>query len=76
MPLVTDDWHDLVGPLKDGGVGVIPTDTIYGLVGSALDERVVERIYALKDRSSKKPLIVLIAGEFELARFGVELNAG
>jgi len=29
--------------LIKGGVGVLPTDTIYGLVGSALNKKVVKK---------------------------------
>ncbi len=46
--------------LKSGGIGVIPTDTIYGLVGSALNKKAVRRIYQLRQRNPKKPLIILI----------------
>ncbi len=47
--------------LKDGGVGVLPTDTLYGLVGSALREKTVERIYKIKNRSAGNPFIILIS---------------
>jgi len=59
--------------LKNGGVGVLPTDTIYGLVGSALNKRAVERIYQLKKRSPQKPFIILIANISDLKLFGVRL---
>jgi L-threonylcarbamoyladenylate synthase len=51
----------VVEALKTGGVGVMPSDTIYGLSCRALDEKAVERIYNLKGRDSKKPVIVLIS---------------
>ncbi len=60
--------------LRQGGVGVIPTDTIYGVVGSALKKNVVERIYALRKRNPKKPMIVLIASIADLKKFGVTLS--
>lgn len=60
--------------LQRGGIGVIPTDTIYGLVGSAFKKKTVERIYDLKDRNEKKPFIVLISGYADLERFGVRLS--
>ena len=37
-----------------GGVGVIPTDTLYGLVGSALRPKAVQRMYVLRKRDLKK----------------------
>jgi L-threonylcarbamoyladenylate synthase len=60
--------------LRQGGVGVIPTDTIYGLVGSALDRKVVERIYKLRKRNTKKPFIILIPATASLKAFGVKLD--
>lgn len=61
----------LINQLKRGGVGVLPTDTLYGLVGSALMPAVVEKIYKLKQRSSKKPLIILISDINQLKKFGI-----
>lgn len=52
-------------------IGILPTDTIYGIVGSALDKAAVERIYRLRKRNLKKPMIVLISSVDDLARFGV-----
>ncbi len=59
--------------LKNGGVGVIPTDTIYGLVGSALKEDTVERITKLKKRADNKAYIVLIGSIKDLNIFGIRL---
>ncbi|EKE25060.1 MAG: hypothetical protein ACD_5C00309G0002 [uncultured bacterium] len=60
--------------LLDGGVGVLPTDTLYGLVGVALDENSVERIYKIRKRDLKKPMIILISSIDELKQFGILLN--
>lgn len=57
--------------LKNGGVGVLPTDTIYGVVGSALSRVAVERIYALRRRNRGKPMIVLIGSLSDLKKFAV-----
>jgi L-threonylcarbamoyladenylate synthase len=61
--------------LKQGGVGVIPTDTIYGVVGSALLPQTVERIYRLKQRTLKKPMIILVSSFAVLKRFGIKTNS-
>ncbi len=60
--------------LKNGGVGILPTDTLYGLVGLALNKKAVERIYEVKKRSEKKPFIILISKVKDLKLFGVELG--
>lgn len=64
----------IIGCLKNGGVGLLATDTLYGLVGSAFSPIAVEKIYRLKKRASKKPLIVLISDWQDLEKFGVEVS--
>jgi len=59
---VTDSFEDkVVQLLRQGGAGLLPTDTIYGLSCKALDEAAVGRIHKLKDRSAQKPFITLIS---------------
>lgn len=64
--------HVLASTLKAGGLAVIPTDTIYGLVARALDKKAVNRVYAVKGRKPEKPFIILISDKKELGDFGVE----
>ncbi len=68
------DNEDIAAMIAEGAVGVFPTDTLYGLIGSALNPDAVERIYFLKQRNSTKPLIVLINDIAMLESFGVELS--
>jgi L-threonylcarbamoyladenylate synthase len=44
--------------LRRGELVAMPTETVYGLAGAALDPRAVERIFALKGRPPDNPLIV------------------
>lgn len=60
--------------LKEGGIGVIPTDTIYGVVGSAMNTAVVERIYLLRERTPGKPMIILISEITDLRLFGIGIS--
>jgi L-threonylcarbamoyladenylate synthase len=64
----------VVDILRRGGVGVLPTDTIYGIVGSALRPATVRRIYRLRRRDLRKPMIILIGDIGDLAKFGVRLT--
>lgn len=68
------DYKTLKNKIREGKIGVLPTDTIYGLVCSAFAQRSVEEIYKLKGRKSDKPLIVLIASKDDLVKFGVVTN--
>ncbi len=60
--------------LKKGEVGIIPTDTIYGIVGSALNQKTVEKIYQIRKRSPNKPFIILISSIDELKKFKIFLD--
>jgi len=53
--------EEVVRLLKQGGVGFMPSDTIYGLSGRALDKQPVNKLHALKDRQTHKPFIILIS---------------
>lgn len=46
-----------------GAVGVIPTDTVYGLVARASDEQAVQRLYALKHRENKPGTLIAASTE-------------
>ena len=56
----SSDLH-IVNCLQDGGVVVLPTDTLYGLVASIHNEEAVERVYVLRGRDADKPCIILVA---------------
>ena len=63
-----------VSVIKEGGVAVIRTDTLYGIVGSALDQHVVERIYCIKNRDPLKPVVVLVADYEQITSLGAAVT--
>lgn len=65
----------LIGLIKKGGVVVLPTDTIYGIHASALNEEAVEKVYKIRKRNRKKPFIVLISSVKDLKIFKIKLDA-
>ncbi len=69
-------WDDknLIKVIAEGGVAVMPTDTIYGMVGRALDPAVTERVYVIRKRDLKKPFIILIGDISELEKFSINLS--
>ncbi len=68
-------WSHAVTVLRVGGVAVIPTDTLYGVIASAQNKKAVARLYRLRRRTKGKPFIILISSVSELADFGVTLSA-
>ena len=66
--------RDIIKILQNGGVGVLPTDTLYGLSASVFKPEAVEKIYKLKNKDPQKPLIILISAVEDLAKLGITLN--
>lgn len=61
--------------LKRGGLAVIPTDTLYGIVVRALDRKAVKQLYRLRRHTPHKPFIILISSREDLAAFGIQPTA-
>lgn len=59
FPFDKDDMAEAVRVMKQGGVVLYPTDTIWGLGCDATNAEAVSRIYAIKQRSDSKALILL-----------------
>lgn len=66
--------ENTVSGLVLGKIGVIPTDTIYGIVGRAEMPDVVEKIYNIRKRNEGKPCIVLIHSVLDLKKFNIEIS--
>lgn len=54
--------------LKNGGLIVYPTDTVWGIGCDATNENAVKRVYELKKREDSKALICLVANQAMLER--------
>jgi L-threonylcarbamoyladenylate synthase len=65
---------NLIVEIRKGAVGILPTDTLYGIVGRAELKETVKKIYNLKDRSSQKPFIILIGSFSDLQKFEIKLD--
>ena len=56
MQIFTSFTPEVIELLKNGAVGVIPTDTVYGVVTPLFNQVGVERMYELKGREEAKPV--------------------
>lgn len=64
-----EDITQSLAVLRSSGIILYPTDTIWGLGCDATDEAAVKRIYALKQRSEAKSLVILMADVKDLVRY-------
>ncbi|MDR1122621.1 MAG: threonylcarbamoyl-AMP synthase [Endomicrobium sp.] len=54
------DAHKKVAEIiKNGGVAIVPTETVYGFAVDAFNIEAQKKIYKIKGRSQKKPLILM-----------------
>lgn len=62
--------------LREGGLVVFPTETVYGLGANAFDDTAVESIFKAKGRPSDNPLIVHISDVKDLENLVAEIPKG
>ena len=55
-----EDLQAALRILRDGGIVVYPTDTVWGIGCDATNVEAVKRIYALKQREDSKSMLVLL----------------
>jgi L-threonylcarbamoyladenylate synthase len=59
-PIIAEDLKKSCDVLHQGGIIVYPTDTIWGIGCDATNAEAVGRVYALKQRTDHKAMLVLI----------------
>ena len=50
----------IVDVINNGGLVITPTDTIYGIMGDALNEDIIRKVFKIKKRPFSKPLLLLM----------------
>ena len=56
--------------LEDGNIIAVPTDTVYGLIADAYNEKAVNKIFKIKLRPKKLPLIIFVSSIEEAKKIG------
>lgn len=67
--LTSLDDPALPGLLNNGMIGIIPTDTIYGLVGASSNPDAIHRMYHIKERK-RQPGTTIAANPGQLIKLG------
>jgi L-threonylcarbamoyladenylate synthase len=55
-----DSYKKTAEIIKNGGVAIVPTETVYGFAVDAFNINAQKKIYKIKGRSFKKPLILMV----------------
>lgn len=58
------DYNKLNKPaeiIKNGGIVIFPTETVYGIGTNGLDSKAIEKLYKLKKRPYNKPISLLVS---------------
>lgn len=67
--MLQDEVKKAVEVMRNGGVILYPTDTVWGIGCDATNEEAVKRVYEIKRRSDSKALICLVDSEARLTRY-------
>lgn len=71
--MLRDEINKALAVLKDGGVILYPTDTIWGLGCDATNQEAVEKLLKIKNRPAEKSLIVLLDVDSKLQSYISEI---
>ncbi len=64
-----DDLRLAVETLRNGGLILYPTDTIWGIGCDATNPEAVKKVYALKNRVDQKSMLILLENSGRLASY-------
>ena len=63
-----EDIQNCLNTLREGGIILYPTDTVWGIGCDASNPKAIQKIYDLKGRTSSKAFITLVGSEVMLER--------
>ncbi|MBQ8684692.1 MAG: threonylcarbamoyl-AMP synthase [Clostridia bacterium] len=66
--ITPDSLREAKNIIESGGVVAIPTETVYGLGGSAFDDTAVQKIFEIKGRPNDNPLIAHVHRDYDLSK--------
>ena len=68
-----EDINQALETLKNGGLILYPTDTIWGIGCDATNPEAVEKVFALKGRDKSKSMLILLHNDNQLASYVREI---
>jgi len=63
-----------VEALRNGGIIIYPTDTVYGIGCDLYNKRAIEKIHEIKRRSQKQPFSFICADLRDISQYAIVSN--
>src|SRR5690606_17570248 len=63
MTDIKTEVHNAFEVIKNGGIILYPTDTVWGIGCDATNSEAVKKIFVLKKRAESKSMIALVSGD-------------
>ena len=67
--MLQDEVKKAIEVMRNGGVILYPTDTVWGIGCDATNEEAVKRVYEIKRRDDSKAMICLVDSDARLSRY-------
>ena len=64
----------IVEVVNSSGLVISPTDTVYGIMGDALNKESIKNVYDVKQRDYKKPLILLMSSIDMIKEYTLDIS--
>ena len=74
--IIGKEVKEAIALLREGKLVAIPTETVYGLAGNALDENAVLEIFSVKERPAFDPLIVHVGAMEDVFHYVSDIPFG
>ena len=64
-----NELSEIINILKNNGIIIFPTETVYGIGGNALCDEVIDKIYEVKQRPREKALNIMLASIDDIEKY-------
>ena len=68
------ELDNCIEEIKNGGIVIFPTETVYGIGTNAFCEESVRKIYEIKNRPDEKPLSILLNNKEQIGKYAIISN--
>lgn len=69
-----EELKKCIETIKQGGLVIFPTETVYGIGANAYNEEAVRKIYEVKMRPDEKPLSIMVSSIEEISKYAIISN--